>query len=87
MVGRQIFLRYIQEFANYNVIYGSLAVVIVLILWVWIASVIMIMMGEIASHIHWMMILGLPAEEVRRRHLRRAPTRQDQEDEKQSTQP
>jgi uncharacterized BrkB/YihY/UPF0761 family membrane protein len=61
-------------------IYGSLTVGIVLVLWVWIAWVIMLMMGEIASHIHWMLILGLPAEEVRRRHLRRTPTRQDQED-------
>ncbi|HSJ59434.1 MAG TPA: hypothetical protein VLC95_19775, partial [Anaerolineae bacterium] len=37
--------------ANYNLIYGSLAIAIVLIFWAWIFGMILLFSGEVAAHV------------------------------------
>lgn len=73
IIARPLFLNYIFNFANFGVIYGSLAVAIIIILWAWIASGILLLGGEVVSHIQEMMIEGKPLEEVEKRHLERSP--------------
>lgn len=73
ILARPLFLNYIFNFANFGVIYGSLAVAIIIILWAWIVSVILLLGGEVVSHIQEMMIEGKPLEEVEKSHLDRSP--------------
>lgn len=74
LVAQPIFTGYIQKFANYNLIYGPLAIVIILVLWTWIAANFMLFGGELVSHLQDMMIEKKSVEEVGKRHKRRDPT-------------
>lgn len=47
-LARLLFEYYLRTFANYNLIYGSLAVVVTIIFWAWIVGVILLLGGEIA---------------------------------------
>lgn len=78
ILARPLFVRYLNQFASYQDIYGSLAIVIILVFWAWIVAVIMLFGGEIASHSEEMLIEGNPATEVERRHIERAPTKKAQ---------
>jgi membrane protein len=71
---RPIFTTYIQNFGNYNLIYGSITAIIVLILWVWLTALILIYGGEVAAHVQFMILDGLSARQVEERHLERNPT-------------
>lgn len=81
LVARPVFLTYVEQFASYNLIYGSLAIVIILVIWAWIVAMIIIFGGEFVSHIQAIMLEGQPAEEVERRHKRRSPTHRETGDE------
>ncbi len=75
LVARPLFAYYVQEFASYNLIYGSLSIVIILLVWTWLSAVIVLFGGEIASHIQMMWIEGKEPREVERRHEARSPER------------
>ena len=77
LLARALFVFYLQQFGRYNLVYGSLAVVIVVLLWTWITALIVLVGGELASHYQMMGIEGRDAEEVRRRHAARAPERKE----------
>jgi membrane protein len=81
LLARPVFLTYVEQFANYNLIYGSLAIVIILVIWAWIVAVITIFGGEVVSHAQAIMLEGQPAEEVEQRHKRRSPTHREARDE------
>lgn len=74
LAAQPLFSGYIQKFANYNLIYGPLAIVIVLVLWAWITSNILLFGGEIVSHIQAMLIEKKSAKEVEIGHKKRDPT-------------
>jgi membrane protein len=74
VVARPLFSFYLGRFANYNLIYGSLAIVIILVLWAWIVSAILLLGGEVVSHVQRMILEGKTPEEVEQQHLKRAPT-------------
>ena len=74
LVAQPLFTGYVRNFGNYNLIYGSLAVVVIMILWAWISALILLFGSEIASHIQSMLIEGQPAERVEQRHKERSPT-------------
>jgi len=75
LVARPLFLFYVERFASYNLIYGSIAIVAILALWAWIVALILLFGGEIASHVQAIMIEGRSSEEVARRHQERQPDR------------
>jgi len=77
LVIRPFFMRYIREFTDYNMIYGSLALAAILLFWAWIISLIVLYGGEVASHFSDMAIEGRSAEEVRLIHLERSATYSD----------
>ena len=68
MVARPLFVYYIRTLARYNLIYGSLSIVVVLLVWAWLAAVIVLLGGEIASHVQMLWLEGRSAEEVVRIH-------------------
>ncbi|MCC2671793.1 MAG: ribonuclease [Armatimonadetes bacterium] len=68
MVARPLFVYYIQKLARYNLIYGSLSIVVVLLVWAWLVSVIILLGGEIASHVQMLWFEGRTAAEVVRIH-------------------
>lgn len=68
IAARPLFFYYIHEFSRYNLIYGSLAIVIILLVWAWIMALITLFGGELASHIEMMFFQGQSAEEVKRKH-------------------
>lgn len=63
---RLLFGIYIERFANYNVIYGSLAIAVILLVWAWVMSFIILAGGELASKIQKIMVEGKTTEEVNR---------------------
>lgn len=71
---RPIFTTYIQNFGNYNLIYGSITAIVVLILWVWLTALIVIYGGEVAAHVQFIILDGLSARQVKEKHLQRDPT-------------
>ncbi|MFN3652542.1 MAG: YihY/virulence factor BrkB family protein [Armatimonadota bacterium] len=75
MLARPLFGYYVQEFAGYSLVYGSLSIVIVLLVWAWLGAMIVILGGEIASHVQMIVIEGKSPEEVKRRHEARSPER------------
>lgn len=80
VLARPLFIGYVQEFGDYNVIYGSLAVVILLTFWAWIIALIVLFGGEFASHYRAIILDGLSPAEVERRHQRRSPAKKDETD-------
>jgi membrane protein len=75
-IARPIFLSYVESTMDeFHMIYGSLAIIIVFVFWAWIVALITLFGGEIAAHVQMMVIDGMSAEEVARRHQQRAPMR------------
>ena len=73
VVGRPVFTGYVNSFADYHLIYGSLAVLIILVFWIWLVSVFLLLGGELVAHIQDMLIEGKTAEEVEQKHELRSP--------------
>lgn len=73
LIARPFFLRYVLNISNFGVIYGSLTIAIILIIWAWVVGVILLLGGEIASHVQAMLIDGMSLEEIEERHLARSP--------------
>jgi membrane protein len=74
LAARPLFLRYVRDFGQYNLIYGSVAVAVILVLWAWVVALILLFGGELASHVQAMAIEGQAAEQVARQHQERSPT-------------
>jgi membrane protein len=72
-LGSPLFQYYANRFGNYQLIYGSLGVVIIVLLWVWIGALVILFGGEVASHVQAMVIDGQSAEDVGRQHTARSP--------------
>jgi membrane protein len=79
-LGRPIFWYWINTFAEYHLVYGSMAAAVILILWAYIVSLFLLIGGELTSHIQEMVIEGKPAEKVEERHLLRSPFHKDEEE-------
>ena len=75
VAARALFLVYILNVADYDLVYGSLSIIFVLVFWAWLAALILLFGGEIVTHIELMLIEGRPAEELDERHRERAPER------------
>lgn len=54
-LARPLFVRYVDQFANYSEIYGSLAIVIVLVFWSWLSAVILLYGGEVTAQFEEML--------------------------------
>jgi membrane protein len=72
VAARPIFYGYVENLANYNLIYGGIAIAVVLLVWGWVAAFIAILGGEMASHFQTMVLEGAGAKAVdrKRMHLR-----------------
>jgi len=73
LVARPLFLYYVRQFGNYNLIYGSVAIVVILVLWAWIVALILLFGGELASHVQALFFEGKSKQEVERSHKARSP--------------
>ncbi len=74
LLAQPLFYQYIERFSNHNLIYGSLGIVIILMIWAWLLALITLFGGELASHIQFMVFEGKSAEEVGELHKSRSPT-------------
>ena len=72
---RPLFMAYVEEIGEYPSIYGSLAVVIVLLVWAWITSIVVLFGGEVASHFQMLALEGKGDEEVKQKHQARSGAR------------
>lgn len=77
IIARPLFVGYIERFGEQNIIYGSIAIVIIMVLWAYIVALITLFGGELTAHIQQMIIEGRPAEEIEQRHQERSVKRQD----------
>jgi membrane protein len=73
MITNPIFQYYVQQFGNFNAIYGSLAILVIIMIWVYIVCLITLFGGEVAAHTEDMIFRGKSAEEVGQRHNERSP--------------
>ena len=73
MLSNPIFQYYVQRFGNFNAIYGSLAILVIIMIWVYIVCLITLFGGEVAAHTEDMVYKGHSAEEVGQRHNERSP--------------
>lgn len=78
IVARPIFLYYMGELGNHDVIYGPLAVLVILMIWIWVTAIITLFGGEVASHFQSMLIEGQSSKDVEHRHRRRSPGQKDE---------
>jgi membrane protein len=51
LIARPLFLGYINDLVDYNLVYGSLAIVVILLFWVWIMSMLILYGGEFTAEI------------------------------------
>lgn len=65
---RPLFSGYVENLANYNLMYGGIAIAVVLLAWGWVAAFITILGGEIASHFQTIVLEGNAVD-----HKRHAP--------------
>lgn len=79
LIAKPIFAVYLDRFSNFNVLYGSLAIAIILLVWAWVIAWITLVGGEIASHVQMMIEEGRSAREVERRHEERSPQKHTHE--------
>ncbi len=72
VAARPLFYGYVQNLASYNLMYGGIAIAVVLLVWGWVAAFITILSGEMASHFQTMVLEGAGAKTVdrKRMHLR-----------------
>ncbi len=77
LLARPLFLVYLSTFAEFNIIYGFLAVAIILLFWAWIVAVILLFGGELSAHLQALVIEGRSLEEVLEKHLQRSPDRKE----------
>lgn len=75
LIARPLFSYYVTRVGNYNMIYGSLAVVIILVLWAWLSAMILLFGGEIAALLEAMEHRGKTRREVEEHHRLRSPVR------------
>lgn len=66
--GRGLFFVYLRSYANYNEVYGPIAVLIILVFWVWIGAMILLFGGQLVSHFHEILVEGADPDEVEARH-------------------
>lgn len=64
VVVRPLFLFYLENSSQQNAIYGSLATFVVLLIWVWIVSLIILFGAEIAVNTRETLIEGRPPEDI-----------------------
>jgi membrane protein len=77
VLARPIFTGYVENFAEFNVIYGSLGVLVILIIWAWLTALLILLGAEFASHWQMLWIENKSLGEVMLDHDTRAPgTRQ-----------
>ena len=79
LIATGLFRMFIERSGTYNLLYGSLAVVVILMVWVGIVSFVTVFGGEVVSHAQEMLIDGRTAENVGRRHAARSPRQQPME--------
>ncbi len=73
VAARPIFLNYLQHFADYSVLYGSLALLVILVLWAWLVAIILLLGGHVAAHVQKVLIERQDAGAVEERHRLRSP--------------
>ncbi len=72
VLARPLFVGYVRQFGSYELVYGSLAIAILLILWAWIVALITLLGGEIAGHVRSMLLAGESTEATGSRQRGRA---------------
>lgn len=76
VISREGFVAYLGYSGDeFDVIYGSLAIAVILVFWAWIVGIIVLFGAEITSHLQALLVDGLTPEEVWEHHLKRSPDR------------
>lgn len=80
LLAQPLFTGYVQTFADYSLIYGPLAILITLVLWIWISANLLLLGGELASHIQDILVEERSEKEVEEQHEKRDPTSPEHEE-------
>jgi membrane protein len=78
LIARPVFLVYlVEQFGHYNLVYGSLAIAITLLLWIWIVALITLVGGEVVFHTQALLLQGRLAHVLGHHQGHVPPTRTD----------
>jgi membrane protein len=69
VAARPLFYGYVENLANYNLMYGGIAIAVVLLAWAWVTAFITILGGESASHFQSMVLERAAAKTVDRKRM------------------
>ena len=71
VTAKPLFLGYLNQLSRHNVVYGSLAGTIAVVLWAWLVAMMVIFGGQFCLHCQLVFAEGRPVEEIEREHLDR----------------
>ena len=74
---KPVFLGYLKWLGRYSLVYGSLAGIIVVILWAWIVAMIGLFGAQVAAHAQKVFIEGHPIDRLERRQAARTRKTRD----------
>jgi membrane protein len=72
MIASPLFQYYQTQFGEQEVVYGSLAILVIVLIWVWLVALITLFGGELAAHVEAMVFQGKSRQEVDGAHRERA---------------
>ena len=70
LAAKPLFLGYVGALARHNIVYGSLAGIVAVVIWAWVVAMIGIFGGQITSLCQSVIFDGEPIADVKRRRLR-----------------
>lgn len=71
VTAKPLFLAYLNQLSRHNVVYGSLAGTIAVVLWAWLVAMMVLFGGQLSLHCQLVFAEGRPVEEIEREHLDR----------------
>jgi membrane protein len=69
--GKPLFLAYVRSLGRYHLIYGSLAGIVIVVLWTWMVAMMGLFGAQVACHVQAVWVDGCSLEEETLRHLSR----------------
>jgi membrane protein len=70
---RPVFLAVLSRMGDYNAVYGSLAILILLLIWVCFVAQVVLLGAQVTSYVQGVFVEGHTPEEMQERHIRSDP--------------
>jgi membrane protein len=79
-VARPLFVLFVERLSTFNLVYGSLVAFVLLLVWAWVTSLLVLFGGEVASHVQMLVLEQQSEPQVEQMHRERSPLRRPHDD-------